>query len=148
MNDFSFRMKLLGALVAAVLIIPVTYGHAESISTQDQTAIADVIGSQMDAFQRDDAEGAFTFAAPSIRSKFQSADIFMQMVAKAYAPVYRPNAVKFLDVVEHGGSIMQRVWIEGPDGKPVIAIYVMGQQPDGTWRIRGVRLVEPDGTSV
>lgn len=144
----QFRMALFSGLTAFLLVIAAVEARGEALSAADQAAIIEVIGSQMEAFQRDDAESAFAFAAPSIRSRFQSADVFMQMVATGYHPVYRPKSVKFLDVVTKDGSILQRVWIESADGTPVIAVYIMAKQPGGSWRIRGVHLVEPDGTGV
>jgi hypothetical protein len=33
----------------------------------------------------------------------------------------------------------------GPDGQAVIALYVMERQPDGSWRINGVYLLQVPG---
>ena len=148
--DQSFRAAAcLLVLAVAVLTWP-RLSHAEGggVGAADRAAIVAVIGAQMDAFQRNDAARAFSFAAPSIQSKFGDAATFMRMVAMGYAPVFRPRQVEFLDALDHQRGILQRVWIRGPDGKPVIAIYTMGRMEDGNWRIRGVELVEPDGAGV
>jgi len=40
------------------------------------------------------------------------------------------------------------VLLVGPDGQVVIALYFMERQPDASWKINGVRLVEaPDQVS-
>jgi hypothetical protein len=36
---------------------------------------------------------------------------------------------------------VQNVLVVGPDGIPVMAIYLMQRQPDGSWRINGVYLI-------
>lgn len=135
-------------LVAAAVWMHPPDARASGVPAADRDAMVAVIGAQMDAFKRNDAVQAFSYASPSIQSKFGDAATFMRMVATGYAPVFRPRAVEFLDALVHHGRIVQRVWIEGPDGKPVIAIYSMGQVTGGEWRIKSVTLVEPDGTGV
>ena len=47
-----------------------------------------------------------------------------------------------------GSTIQQEVLFVGPDGKPVIAVYTMQQQTDGSWKINGVYLITaPDATT-
>ncbi|MEO1018199.1 MAG: DUF4864 domain-containing protein [Pseudomonadota bacterium] len=120
---------LLGVLFAA--------GAARADNASDQAAIVAVIQSQLDAFQRDDGAAAFSHAAPGIRARFGSADNFMAMVRGGYSSVYRPQSVEFLDLITYQGVPAQRVLFVGPDGEPVIAIYPMEQQADGSWRIAG-----------
>jgi hypothetical protein len=108
-------------------------------------AIHDVIQSQLDAFQRDDAATAYSFAAPSIKQMFTTPEIFMEMVKTGYQPVYRPREVEFRDLKVENGALLQDVFLVGPDGQPVIARYSMEKQPDGNWRINGCWFVKaPD----
>lgn len=109
-------------------------------------AIRSVIRQQMDAFLADDGRRAFSFASPRIRRRFQSPDIFMAMVRRGYAPVYRPRQVAFRTLVIEDGRPVQRVLIVGPDNQPVIARYIMQQQPDGRWLIDGCILETPSDT--
>ena len=107
-----------------------------------------VIDGQMAAFARDDGAAAFAFAAPSIQRLFASPDRFMEMVRAGFQPVYRPRAVAFetpIRVPAPGGeasgeNFAQPVRVTGPDGRPVLAMYHMERQPDGSWRIAGVVL--------
>ena len=104
----------------------------------------DVIQGQMDAFRRDDGQTAFSFASPDIRRMFQTPEIFMSMVRQGYAPVYRPREVEFREVVERDGKVVQRVYVVGPDGVPVIALYIMERQSNGSWKIGGCTLLKSD----
>ena len=113
-----------------------------SLPASDRLAIKGVIESQMAAFQRDDGPGAFAYASPSIQQQFRNHENFMTMVRRGYRPVYRPQHVEFGQLRSVDDMPVQAVILVGPDGKPVMALYIMEQQEDGSWRINGVHLVE------
>lgn len=112
---------------------------------QAQAGILATIQGQIDAFQKDDWPRAFSYATPKLRQLFGTPENFMAMVRGGYRPVYRPQSVEFLDARilpgEGGDRTGQAVRFVGPEGKAVIAIYTMAQQPDGSWRIAAVRLI-------
>ena len=110
-------------------------------ATGDQQAILGTIRAQLDAFQADDGARAFSYATPKLRDLFRTPDNFMAMVRGGYQPVYRPQSVEFLEARIVEGKIGQAVRFVGPDGRAVIAIYTMEQQPDGSWRIAAVQLI-------
>src|SRR5262245_38456516 len=116
---------------------------AQDLSAADRSAIRDVIQRQVDAFSRDDGEGAFGYASPSIRGMFGTSEVFMDMVRQGYQPVYRPRQFDFREIVTLHGQVTQKVHVVGPDGRPVTAFYPMMQLPDGTWRINGCYLQAP-----
>ena len=116
-----------GSLAAAEK--PLEPGDAEAIRT--------VVEHQLQAFQADDGQQAFSYASPAIQSIFKTPDTFMSMVRAGYRPIYRPREVEFRDLVAVEGRWTQRLLVVGPDGVPVIAQYVMEKQPDGSWRIDG-----------
>ncbi|HEY1382832.1 MAG TPA: DUF4864 domain-containing protein, partial [Dongiaceae bacterium] len=125
-------------LVAAILLGAAGPAAADdSIAPADAQAIQRVIQGQMNAFRVDDWTAAFAYAAPSIRQKFQSPQIFSQMVTQAYQPVYRPRSVEFRELKASEFGPTQEVFVVGPDGVGYLAYYTMEQQPDGTWRISG-----------
>jgi len=66
------------------------------------------------------------------------------MVRQGYQPVYRPRSVRFGDLVDVETTLVQKVYVTGPDGRQVLALYVMEKQGDGTWRVNGCMLAEPD----
>lgn len=110
----------------------------------DGSAIRDVIQRQIEAFRRDDGEAAFGLASPAIRGMFGASDVFMDMVRSRYRPVYRPRTFAFGALVTLDGKPTQTVDIIGPDGRPVVAFYVMTQLVDGSWRIDGCYFQAPD----
>ncbi len=111
---------------------------AADLGAAEQASIRHVIASQLAAFQHDDALEAFSYASPGIQRRFANPENFMAMVKSGYRPVYRPLEVEFRDIRMLHGRPAQVIDIVGPDGQPMIAIYLMEQQPDGSWRIDGV----------
>jgi hypothetical protein len=107
----------------------------------DQNAIRWVIECQLEAFQRDDAEGAFAFATPSIQAQFETSEKFMAMVRTAYQPVYRPRSVLFGEIIMLEGTPAQKVLMMASDGELVTALYLMEKQPNNNWRIQGCFLI-------
>ena len=145
----SKHFLLIAALVVALAAAPVSQGGAQeapNLGTAEQGAIRKVIESQLAAFRRDDAAGAFAFASPKIQEMFGDPTTFMQMVRAGYQPVYRPRRFEFQDLTEVQGQPAQEVFFVGPDGDEVLGIYIMDRQPDGRWRIDGVYLVNPEDT--
>lgn len=121
---------------------------AVDVPEAERRAIRAVVGAQLEAFQRDDGAAAFGYASPGIREMFETAERFMTMVRRGYAPVYRPQRVEFRELVVFRGRLTQRVYLVGPDGAPVIANYLMERQADGHWRIDGCILEEAPDVSV
>ncbi len=134
---------------------PGTAGPVTAVDPTDAAAFREIISAQMAAFARDDGAAAFAFAAPSIQRLFVTPEGFMAMVRTGFQPVYRPSSVVFEapirvpapdqgdgdgDGDDRGGTFAQPVRVTGLDGRPVLAMYHMERQPDGTWRIAGVVL--------
>jgi ketosteroid isomerase-like protein len=124
----------------ALMLLPASAVRAE-VGAADRAAIEAVIAGQIEAFRRDDGPAAYAFAAPNVRALFPTVEIFMRMVRSGYAPVYRPQAVRFAETVIENGEVVQRVLLRGPDGRAHLALYTMERQPDGSWRIAAVVLV-------
>jgi hypothetical protein len=101
-----------------------------------------VIRAQEQAFSRDDAAAAYSYAAPEIKQLFPQADVFMQMVQRGYPPVYRHKSFKFGEARSDGGRIAQRVHIVDDDGEAWEAMYTLEQQPDGSLKITGCSLLK------
>jgi hypothetical protein len=110
------------------------------LSGPDAAAVREVIEAQLDAFRRDDAQRAFSFAAPDIRSQFGTAENFMAMVRASYAVVYRPSSVKFETFQIIDDQVVQPVRLADAQGQQWVAFYVMQRQPDSSWRIAGCQL--------
>jgi len=132
-------------LLSWILVVGAGAGAQEGA---DEAAIRAVIESQLSAFQKDDATGAYGYASPTIQEKFVNADVFLEMVRTGYPAVYRPREVEFRALRTEGGRLFQDVFLIGPDGNPIMAIYEMQRQPDGTWRINGCWLTQAPDQSV
>ena len=136
-------MQRLSVIVALLFFAfpAVAQNLPSSVGEADRQAIRMVIEEQLGAFQRDDANAAFAQASPNIQEIFQTPEQFMRMVRTGYQSVYRPQQVEFRDIVEVDGAPVQRVFIIGPDGAPIMALYPMERQADGSWKIGGCYLI-------
>jgi hypothetical protein len=90
----------------------------------------------------DDAQAAYSYAAPAIQGMFRQADIFMDMVRNGYTPVYRHRSFEFGEAQAADGKIAQRVHIVDADGVPWEALYTLEVEPDGSVRISGCVLLK------
>jgi len=129
---------LLWGLFLVLLCAPAL--SQQLLNSEAREAIRTVIQAQLNAFQEDDAETAFSFATPGIQARFRDPETFMTMVRTGYEPVYRPGSVLFQELVPFAGSVAQQVLITDRSGRSVLAVYPMQQQDDGTWRIAGCYL--------
>ena len=123
----------------AVLLITLA---APARASDDVAAAQGVIHSQVEAFSRDDAAAAYSYAAPAIQEIFPQADIFMSMVRNSYAPVYRHKSFDFGEARVSDGTIAQRVHIVDADGVSWEALYTPEVQPDGSVKITGCVLLK------
>ena len=129
---------------ALVLLAAFLIALACPVAAADDVATAQgVIRSQAEALGRDDAAAAYSYAAPAIRDLFPQAEIFMEMVRRSYAPVYRHKSFEFGEARAFDGKIAQAVHIVDADGIPWEALYTLELQPDGSVKISGCVLLKP-----
>lgn len=138
-------MKFFSSLFLAAVFFSAVAVRADDLSNTDRAAIRAVIGEQLDAFKRDDASRAFSLATAGIRAQFGTPEVFLDMVRKGYAVVYRPQAVHFDPPEIVDGRVIQPVRMTDADGRTWIALYPMQRQPDGSWRIDGCQLARLQG---
>ena len=127
-------MRAIVLLLALLFALP-------ACAADDVAAAQSVIRSQEQAFGRDDAQAAYSYAAPAIKQIFPQADIFMMMVQQAYPPVYRHKSFEFGEARAADGQIAQRVHIVDANGEAWEALYTLEQQPDGSLKITGCSLL-------
>lgn len=131
-----------------VLLFALLIGMASPARAADDISAAQsTIRAQVDAIGRDDADAAFGFAASTIQGMFGTAGVFMTMVRKGYAPIYRHQKFEFGEGRVADGKIAQQVHIIDADGVPWEALYTLEQQPDGSLKISGCVLLKA-GTAV
>ena len=124
------------------LLLTLLFTFATPACADDIAAAQSIISAQEQAFGRDDAGTAYSYAAPAIRERFSGADIFMAMVRNAYTPVYRHKSFEFGEVRAQDGRIAQRVHIIDADGRPWEALYTLERQDDGSFKIIGCMLLK------
>ena len=133
------------ALLVALLLL---FTAPPSMAEDNIETTKGIIERQIDAFLKDDAETAYSFAAPGIKAMYPDKNVFFAMVKKSYEPVYHPGNYAFgrSRSIDDGALIYHEVLISGRDGKDWTAIYQIMRQPDGSYRINGVQIV-PDADS-
>ncbi len=134
------------ALLGAGLLAVACSGAAQPLGREDVGAMQRVIDAQLDAFARDDEQGAFDFASPGIQERFGTAATFVQMVREQYAVVYRPASRAFLRPVVEEGTVIFPVQLSDRAGGVWVALYTM-QRVAGSWRIAGCQLVPASATA-
>ena len=126
---------------------PAESAATETVARADARQARAVVEAQLDAFARDDAERAFSYAAPSIRAMFGDAERFMAMVRRSYPVVYRPAAVAFLVPEADGEEVVQPVHFTDAAGGLWLAVYRLQRQADRSWRIAGCELLRAVGVT-
>ena len=129
-------------LAAFCLLLGLAFGasvpaRAQPVSDVDARAARTVVSAQLEAFAKDDAKRAFSYAAPSIRAMFGTPERFLAMVRVGYPVVYRAAGVTFLVPLRVEGDLVQGVHLTDGDGTRWLATYRLERQPDGSWRIAG-----------
>lgn len=107
---------------------------------QEAEAIEGVIGSQLQAFNDRDIEGAWQYASPNIKRLFGNPSNFGLMVQRGYPMVWDNADVRFLELRDVAGNLWQKVMIRDAQGGLHVLDYQMVQTPNG-WQINGVQLL-------
>lgn len=134
--------------LALVLSVVLASGPAFAVDDSDRSAGRDAIAGQIEALRRDDGPAAFAFASPGIQGLFGTAEAFLDMVRRQYAPVHRPRDFAFGDTRDVADGFEQAVAIRDAAGAEWDAVYTFERGPDGIWRISGCRLVKRPGEAV
>ena len=140
--------RALCALLVSLPLLAWGQSSAPAVSSADARAIRKVIEAQLDAFRRDDAARAFSYATPGIRELFGSPETFMAMVKTSYPVVYRPSSVVFQAPAMEGSELVQLVRMTDADGHAWIARYPMLRDGKGPWRINGCQLARVPGQTI
>ena len=146
----TVRISLKFAALALLLALQAAgmSAHAENLNPVEEKSIRAVVEGQLAAFAKDDADKAFSFAAPNVRKAVGSAASFMSMVRSDYPVVYRPASVAFLKPEGKDGDAVQRVQMVDASGDAWLAVYSLQKQKDKSWRITGCALLENKGRMI
>ena len=138
----AFLFALPAIFLALQTWMPV---HAGALSTKVEKAVQTVVQNQLAAFAKDDADKAFSYAAPELHKTIGSSAAFIAMVKNSYPVVYRPASVAFLKAEGSGDDVVQKVQMLDASGTSYLAVYSLQRQKDKTWRISGCAVVENKG---
>ena len=129
-------MRITALLFLALLVF------AAPARADDVANAQAAIRAQEQAFSRNDAAAAYSYASPAIKKLFPQADIFMVMVQNSYAPVWRHKSFEFGEARIEGKWVAQRVHIVDADGEAWEAMYTLEQDADGSFKITGCSLLK------
>jgi hypothetical protein len=135
------------SVAVSSLLLASAGAHAQALTATDEQQIIATVQAQLDAFAQDDAEKAFSFAAPNIRKLMGNADHFLAVVRGQYQVVYRPASVAFIKPQGQRDSAVLRVQMTDSDGDAWIATYALQRQPNASWGITGC-IVNPAGAGM
>ncbi len=117
---------------------------ATAVVAQDADAIEGVIGSQLQAFNDRDVDGAWQYASPNIQRLFGNPGNFGMMVQRGYPMVWDNAEVRFLELRDVAGNLWQKVMVRDAQGGLHVLDYQMVETANG-WQINGVQLLpSPD----
>jgi Domain of unknown function (DUF4864) len=122
--------------------------QAARFTVADEKNVREVVQGQLDALAKDDADKAFSYAAPNVRQAVGTASGFLAMVRDGYPVVYRPASVAFLKPEGQSDQVIQRVHMLDADGESWLAIYSLQRQANKAWRITGCVVVKNKGRMV
>ncbi|MBT3141601.1 DUF4864 domain-containing protein [Phaeobacter gallaeciensis] len=126
--------------IFAVLLSVGLYAPAHAQGTEIETNIR----AQIEAFQADDFDSAFSYASPTIQQVFRSPENFGAMVKNGYPMVWRPAELRFLDLRDVAGQLWQKVMITDAKGHVHVLDYQMVNL-EGIWKINAVQVLEAPG---
>ncbi len=132
-----------GWLLAAGLFTAFLSSPAGAQNAPPAVEARALISQQLDAFDRDDAAGAYALVTPGLKTTFTDPGAFMTLVRDHYAPVYRRRAVKFGDAKIDGDTIAITATLTDGENQVWTALYGLERQADGQWLINSCKLLRP-----
>jgi hypothetical protein len=144
----GFSRRTVQLLMVVFLGLGALPASAGGLSPKDQKQVIEVVQAQLNAFARDDAAKAFSYAAPNIRHLIGTAASFLEMVRTQYEIVYRPSSTTFMQPYGEAGEAVLKVQMTDEEGDTWIATYTLQRQKNKTWKITGCAVAEATGTMV
>ncbi len=135
-------------LLLLFALVFIFIGNSFAITTDEENEIKSIVNQQLEAFQNDDFEKAYSFASPTIKKMFSSPEVFRKMVIGGYQAVYRPQSIKMGSVEIIKGVTTLKVYLVDPNGEFVTANYLMEKQGNGEWLISGCVLSKAESDEI
>ncbi len=106
-----------------------------------------VIQNQISAFQADNFEAAFSYAAPNIQRAFGNSRRFAKMIVNSFPMVWRPAEVRYLKLTRSGPYALQRVMVTDQQNTLHLLVYQL-VPINQDWRISGVEILAMPGERI
>ena len=129
------RIKKTILIIITFLIIS-SLAKSEISYEKEFSETQSIIESQIQAFLDENAELAYSYAAPLIKMKFSNPQEFMYMVKNYYEPVYNPKQFQFIDAKYFEGAVFHQLQVISQKNESFLATYSLIQD-DGKWKISG-----------
>lgn len=139
------RLAALLALAVLALTTVSSLAQAAPLSPADEKTVRLVVQAQLAAFAKDDADKAFSYAAPNVQQAVGTASSFLAMVQRSYPVVYRPASLAFLKPEGQDDQAVQRVQMLDASGESWLAVYSLQRQKNKSWRITGCAVLANKG---
>ena len=130
------------------VLVFIFIGNSFAITIDEEKKIKSIVNQQLEAFQNDDFEKAYSFASPTIKKMFSSPEVFRKMVIGGYQAVYRPQSIKMGSVEIIKGVTTLKVYLVDPNGEFITANYLMEKQGNGEWLISGCILSKAESDEI
>jgi Domain of unknown function (DUF4864) len=134
------------ALLFAAILFGAVYA-TDMPQPADESGVQATVQRQLQAFAAEDAGSAFALADPGLRTRFGTAEEFLNVVRNEYPMVLRPISVLFLKPHSDGAIALQKVRMTDSEGSAWMVTYLLNRQRNDQWLISAT-LVEPDGMQV
>ena len=110
------------------------------ISESDKAAIRQLIEKQIQAFQQNNEEAAFSLTSPSIQGQFNSSD-FIAMIKTKYHAIVAPRSIMFrgFTLINNFPALVSMIMDQ--EGNLAQGIFIVQHQQDYSWRIHGYDLI-------
>ncbi len=107
-----------------------------------------VVADQLNAFERDDAAGAWKLATPEVQQRFVSASNFIGVVKSKYGPIARHRSVDFGPAARKGDEVGLVVTIVDNDNEVWSALFILSKQGESGWKTASCLLTKSAQSSV
>jgi hypothetical protein len=98
-------------------------------------AVRSVVRSQLEALRVQDARRALSCSTPG-RQRYGTPEQFLEAITHALPQLVFSRTVEFEPPLEEvAGRVVQPVRVTGGDGSTLRALYLLEEQPDGSWLI-------------
>lgn len=110
--------------------------------------VHNVIQKQMAAFERHDAEAAYSFITAHVKEKYPDPVNFLAHIRYDFSPLYDHKDFKFLPRSHDGDAAVQKIELRNRHGEEAEAVFRVIQQPDGVWLIDSFAVMNGDENSI